>query len=321
MPARVCVVVISYNSEATLAPCLEALGRQTFTDFHLLLIDNASDQRPRSYLPALPYPHTFADMEQNLGFAGGMAVAIDKTDSALVAALNPDAFAEPTWLAELVAAADRHPDVAAFGSLQRSAEDPTRIDGFGDHLLATGQAWRGQSPPADEQLAYSFGVCAAAALYRVDAVRSVGSFDRSFFCFYEDVDLSFRLRLAGYHCAVAPRAVVTHVGGASFKTRGALMQFLIGRNQWWVLLKNMPPVLLPLSIPGFIAVELLAALRGHRPGSLRGLWDGIRRSGEVLTERRRVQAARKISIAGLCRWLTWNPLAFLRKASPVRRSP
>ena len=319
MLTRVCVVVISYNSEATLALCLEALGRQTFTDFHLLLIDNASDKRPRSYLPALPYPHTFADMEDNLGFAGGMAEAIDQTDSPLVAALNPDAFAEPTWLAELVAAADQYPDVAAFGSLQRSAQDPTCIDGFGDHYLVTGQAWRGQSAPNDDQLAYSFGVCAAAALYRTGTVRSVGNFDRSFFCLYEDVDLSFRLRLAGYHCAVAPRAVVNHVGGASFKTRGALLQSLIGRNQWWVLLKNMPLILLPLAIPGFFAVELLAALRGHRPGSLRGLWEGVRRSGEVVAARR--AAPRKISVAGLCRWLTWNPLAFLRKSSPVRRCP
>ncbi len=319
MPARVCVVVISYNSEATLALCLEALGRQTFTDFHLLLIDNASDTRPRTYLPVMPYAHTFADMDDNLGFAGGMAEAIDRTDSPLVAALNPDAFAAPTWLAELVAAADQHPYVAAFGSLQHSAQDPARIDGFGDHYLVTGQAWRGQSAPDNDRLAYSFGVCAAAALYRTEAVRSVGNFDRSFFCLYEDVDLSFRLRLAGYACAVMPRAVVSHVGGASFKTRGALLQSLIGRNQWWVLLKNMPLILLPLAIPGFFAVELLAALRGHRPGSLRGLWDGVRRSGEVLAARRAVR--RTISVAQLCRWLTWNPLAFMRKRSPVRSSP
>ena len=321
MPARVCVAVISYNSEATLAQCLAALSRQTFTDFHLLLIDNASDTRPSSYLPPLPYAHTFIDMTENLGFAGGMNAAIAGTTSPLLAALNPDAFASPAWLAELVAAADHHPETAVFGSLQLSAGDQDRIDGFGDHYLATGQAWRGQSAPAGTALAYCFGICAAAALYRTEALRAVGGFDSRFFCLYEDVDLSFRLRLFGYQCAVIPNAVVRHVGGSSFKTRSALMQFLIGRNQWWVLLKNMPLALLPFAVPGFFAVELLAALRGHRPGSLRGLWEGLRRSGEMLATRREIQAQRKISVAVLCRWLTWNPLAFLRKDSPVKPHP
>ena len=86
MPPRVCVAVISYNSEATLAQCLDALSRQTFTDFHLLLVDNASDTRPRAYLPPLPYAHTFMDMEENLGFAAGMNVAIDAAASPLIAA-------------------------------------------------------------------------------------------------------------------------------------------------------------------------------------------------------------------------------------------
>jgi GT2 family glycosyltransferase len=321
MPARVCVAVISYNSEATLAHCLDALSRQTFTDFHLMLIDNASDRRPRTYLPPLPYAHTFMDMTENLGFAGGMNAAIAAASSPLLVALNPDAFAAPEWLAELVAAADRHPETVAFGSLQLSAGDEECIDGFGDHYLATGQAWRGQSGPADTALAYCFGICAAAALYRTDVLRAAGGFDERFFCLYEDVDLSFRLRLFGHQCAVVPSAVVRHVGGSSFKTRSALMQFLIGRNQWWVLLKNMPLILLPLAIPGFFAVEILAAVRGHRPGSLRGLWEGLRRSGEMLSTRRAIQAQRKISLAGLCRWLTWNPLAFLRKASPVKPSP
>lgn len=320
MPARVCVVVISYNSEATLGACLAALGRQTFTDFHLLLLDNASGRRPRTYLDPLPYAHTFLDLDDNLGFAGGMALAVEKAESPLIAALNPDAFAEPTWLAELAAAADAHPEAAAFGSLQRNAADPQHIDGFGDHMLATGQAWRGQEAPADERLVYSFGVCAAAALYRTEAVRAVGNFDSRFFCLYEDVDLSFRLRLAGHQCAVVPAAVVTHVGGASFKTRGVLLQRLIGRNQWWVLLKNMPSPLLLFAVPGFFAVEMLAALRGHRPGSLSGLIEGLQRSGEMLAARRKIQNTMRISVAGLCRWLTWNPSAFLRKESPVRRS-
>jgi len=115
-----------------------------------------------------------------------------------------------------------------------------------------------------------------------------------------------------------PSAVVAHIGGATFKGRSALMQRLIGRNQWWVLVKNMPLALLPLAVPGFFAVELLAALRGHRPASLGGLWEGVKQTGTMLSARRDIQSTRKLSVAALSRWLTWNPLAFLRKRSPVK---
>jgi len=180
---RVCVVVIGYNSESTLARCLACLGEQTFRDFSLLLIDNASDKKPSSYLPPLAYAHKILELDENLGFAGGMKRAIEISASPLIAALNPDAFAKPEWLAELVAAADRYPEVAAFGSLQIGADDPNHIDGFGDHMLVTGQAWRGETLPAGRSaLAYCFGVCAAAALYRADIVRTVGNFDDLFFC-------------------------------------------------------------------------------------------------------------------------------------------
>ena len=130
-PPRVCVVIISYNSSLTLPQCLDSLAGQTFTDFCLLLIDNASDERPRPDLSRFPFPASYVEMEENLGFAQAMNVALGSTVSPLLAALNPDAFPAAEWLAELVATADQYADVAAFGSLQISAADHKRIDGFG----------------------------------------------------------------------------------------------------------------------------------------------------------------------------------------------
>ena len=319
-PPRVCVVIISYNSSLTLPQCLDSLAGQTFTDFCLLLIDNASDERPRPDLSRFPFPASYVEMEENLGFAQAMNVALGSTVSPLLAALNPDAFPAAEWLAELVAAADQYSDVAAFGSLQISAADHKRIDGFGDHYLVTGQAWRGETLPAADPrqpLDYCFGVCAAAALYRTEVLRRLGGFDGRFFCFYEDVDVCFRLRLAGWQCAAVRSAVVRHVGGASFEGKSELAEFLLARNQWWVFFKNMPLALFAIGAPALIAIQLLAGLKNRRRASLRGLWQGLCGTGGFLTSRQEIQAARKISTRELCRWLTWQPAKFFAKETVI----
>jgi GT2 family glycosyltransferase len=318
--ARVCVVVISYNSSATLGRCLDALKAQTFRDFCLVLIDNASADPPRPPAAGLPFPVQIMEMQENLGFAQAMNVGLAATGCPLIAALNPDAFPEPAWLAELVAAADAHPEVAAFGSRQIDAADPRRLDGYGDHYLLWGFAWRGRVLPLPAAaIDYCFGVCAAAALYRAEALRTVGGFDGRLFCFYEDVDVAFRLRLGGYHCAVVRAAAVAHVGGASFKDRSDFADFLIARNQWCVLVKDMPAALLPLAVLGFFAIHLLSAARRPRIARLRGLGAGLRRTGEFLAARDTV--ARTVSLGALLRWLTVDPRAFLRKDSPRQLRP
>lgn len=315
---RATIAIVSYNSGATLARCLKALQAQSETDFKVLLIDNASGERPAATVKASGLAIDYREMNENLGFAGAMAVAVSVCDTPFLVALNPDAFPEPDWLARLLAAADRYPDVAAFGSLQIGADDKARIDGFGDHYLIFGQAWRGETrPPTTREIAYSFGVCAAAALYRVDLLRAVGGFDERLFCFYEDVDVAFRLRLAGAECAVVPAAVVTHVGGASFEGLSDFAAYLIARNQWWVLVKNMPFILLCFALPGFLALQIIGLARHPGSARMKGLWEGLRRTGEFLRTRRDVRAMRAAT-ANAGQWISWNPRAFLKKRSLVR---
>lgn len=319
---RVCVAIISYNSAATLARCLASLDAQTYTDFSIILIDNASDQKPKDLLPGLTTPISYMEMDENLGFAPAMNVALKATNSEFLVALNPDAFPKPDWLSELVASADQYQDFAAFGSLQLSAADPTIIDGFGDNLLAWGQAWRGQTPPPAEEtsgLYECFGVCAAAALYRARALRQVGGFDDRFFCFYEDVDISFRLRLAGHKCGVVRAAVVDHVGGASFEGKSDFAQYLMARNQWWLLIKNMPTVLLILILPGFTVMQLYAFIRNPRSARMNGLREGLDRTSEILKSRRDIQETRTLPVSALRHILTWNPSDFRDRVSRVSR--
>jgi len=319
---RVCVAIVSYNSSATLPRCLDSLAAQTYGDFSVVLIDNASVEKPGDLLSRLTVPTSYMEMEDNLGFAQAMNVALEAADCEFLAALNPDAFPHPNWLAELVYAADQRQGFAAFGSAQISAADSAEIDGFGDNLLAWGLAWRGQSLPkdgAESDLYESFGVCAAAALYRTEILNQIGGFDDRFFCFYEDVDVSFRLRLAGHRCAIARSAVVDHVGGASFEGKSEFADFLVARNQWWLLVKNMPALLLIAILPGYILMQIYALIRHPTSSRMKGLREGLAQTGEALRARRNIQSERKTSALELNRWLTWNPFDFRSRASNVKR--
>jgi len=92
------------------------------------------------------------------------------------------------------------------------------FDGTGDAYSALGVAWRGNHGRSSQEFVpegETFAPCAAAALYRTDAFRRAGGFDERFICYYEDVDLAFRLRLCGGRCIQVPDAGVHHVGSSS----------------------------------------------------------------------------------------------------------
>ena len=320
---RVCVAIVTYNSSGTLPQCLSSLKSQTYQNFCVVLIDNDSDEKPAALVENAGLPITYMEMDENLGFAKAMNVALNATECEYLAALNPDAFAEPEWLAELVAMADKNPSIAALGSLQLKAEDRNQIDGLGDNLLITGQAWRGQTQPPDligEKPAYCFGVCAAAALYRAHVLRDVGEFDETFFCFYEDVDMSFRLRLAGFNCAINTKAVVEHVGGASFEGKSEFATYLMARNQWWMLLKNMPGLLLILALPGFFLIQSIGILKNPKSARMKGVWEGLCNSRNAWMKRRVLQQNRKLSSLGLSRWLSWQPRDFFNRRIRLRQN-
>src|SRR5262249_54470677 len=165
------------------------------------------------------------------------------------ALLNPDAIADPGWLEALLDAAARHPQAGAYASRMLLASEPERLDGAGDSYHTSGRAWRnGHLVRVDQWSAGGdevFAPCAAAALYQRMAFEAVGGFDERYFCYFEDVDLGFRLRLKGYRPVYVPGAVVTHVSSGISGYRSDFAVYHCERNAVWTFLKNMavPPLL------------------------------------------------------------------------------
>ena len=141
-----------------------------------------------------------------------------------------------------------------------------------------------------------FGPCAAAGLYRRAAFLEVGGFDASYFCYFEDVDLAFRLRLRGYRSRYVPEAVVHHVGSALSGYRSDFAVFHGHRNLVWTFFKDMPTPLLALYLPHHLAMNLAAVLvaarRGQGPVALKAKAAAIRGLPRVLRARRSAQRSR-----------------------------
>ena len=324
-PVPITVVVVNFNGADCLPACLAALAGQSFARFEAIVVDNASsDGSAREDL--LPDGRfRLVRLAENTGFAAANNLGASLGRGRWLATLNPDAYPRPDWLAQLLAGAARHPDAAMFASTQLMAADPERIDGAGDVYSLWGLAWRGaQGWPARRRPKEGdcFGPCAAAALYLRRRFLDLGGFDQDYFCYFEDVDLAFRMRLAGERCVYLPRAVVLHAGGGISPGSSAFTIEHCARNRVWTYLKNMPAALLALGLPLHLAaVGLLlvgAAARGTARPELRGLGQAVRGLGGLLRRRSRVQASRRVSVRGLVLSLSLNPLDYPRRKPRIR---
>lgn len=322
---NVVILIVAFNSKAHLARQIAALEAQTLRDFRAVLIDNASRPEERPDPAALPSWMTLIQSEENLGFAGGNNRAAREADGAeFLALLNPDAFPEPGWLQTLVDAATRHRQAAAFGSTQLLDADPSHLDGAGDALHAIGIPWRGglgmaaaPLPPEGE----TFAACGAAMLIRAADFRAVGGFDERFFCYVEDVDLGFRLRLAGRATMQIPGAVVRHVGGGVSARGSAFADYHGARNRVWMLAKNMPArifwPLLPLTVAITLLNLVVNMLKGRTAG-WRGLIAALGDLGPAWSARRALRKGRKASLGDIARALSWNPLRLIDRRPVIR---
>jgi GT2 family glycosyltransferase len=241
-PGRVTVVVVTWQGGHLLGPCLDSLARQT-VPHDVVVVDNASTDDTPAVLAARPDVRVIRN-QRNLGFAGGAQQGLDAATSEWVALLNNDAVAEPGWLAALLQAAVTVPGTAAVTSqLLLAGTDPPQVNNAGVVILPTlygADRAAGAHPATVTAPAEVFGFSGGAALLRRSAAVAVGGFPERFFLYYEDTDLSWRLRLAGWRIRYEPTAVVHHLHAASSDVSSPLFAFHNERNRLLMLLRCAP---------------------------------------------------------------------------------
>ena len=325
--ADVSVVVVTFQSGGTLSRCLAALKAQTVQGFEVILSDNASsDGAPQAAAAADP-SLTLLENGSNLGFAAGNNRAAQRARARWLVLLNPDAYPEPGFIEALLTAARAHPDVCCFAALQRMAENPSRLDGLGDSVTVFGFPFRSDYGRPDRGPLPSsevFAACGAAMMIERARFMQLGGFDESFFCYCEDGDLGYRLRLAGETVMLAPEAVVLHEGSVSTGGRRSDFSLYHGaRNRLWLYVKDTPPLLLLLTLPFHLLATAGAWMRamagGYGKPVQRGLADAIKGLPGVLRRRAEVQRTRRATSADIAGMMVWNPFDALARRGRLRR--
>lgn len=159
---------------------------------------------------------------------------------------------------------------------------------------------------------------AAAALYRRIALDQIGGFDDDYFCYVEDVDLGFRLRLAGYSAVYVPDAIVRHIGSAT--TGGQHSDFAVyhgHRNLVWTYIKDMPGILFWALLPLHLILNLVTVvyfgIRGQGRVILRAKWDAVVGIPKMWRKRHVIQQNRVASVIDIWKVLDKRLLLYKSK--------
>ena len=250
MDARTTVVVVTWRGRDRVAACLAALAAQS-RPMRTVVVDNASDDGTADVLAG--FDVEVRRLPVNVGYAGALAAV--RPDTEFTAWLNDDAVPSPDWLERLEDALDAHPRAAAAGA--RLVRPDGSTQSVGVRLTADGHG-------ADAVAAPVFGFCGGAALLRTSAAGEVPA---EYFCYYEDTDVSWRMRLAGWDVVSVPDAVVEHAHGASTAIGSPQFHLWNERNRLWTLFRCAPRTVAWGQLARFAALTAVLPLRRDTPAA------------------------------------------------------
>lgn len=268
---KVAVVIIHWNRRSLLEQFLPFLVQSTYQNLEIVVADNNSTDDSVEWVKQ-HYPQvTIVQNEDNYGYAGGYNHALKNVFADYYVLLNNDIEVTPGWLEPVITYMEQNPTV---GAAQPKMIDYKKRNKFeyagacGGYMDALGYAFcRGrifevleedhQQYENTTQVFWSTGAC---MFIRSNLFHSLNGFDEHFFAHMEEIDLCWRLQLAGYTCAVIPQSVVYHVGGGTLNKQSPQKTYLNFRNNLIMLTKNLPVSTLLWLIPLRSFLDLLSSI-------------------------------------------------------------
>ncbi len=306
MDTRVAVLVPNYNGIDLLPALIESVLAQSYPDWHLIVVDDASTDGSLALLAERWPTVRVLAQPANRGFAASVNSGLRTVSAEYVAILNSDVELEPDWLQRLVETLDRYPDAGSATGKTLLYGNRAVIDGAGNQMRWSGAATRRGHGSADcgqyDSPTEVISACAGFALYRRAAFDTVGGFDEDLVAYYEDVDWGLRAQLAGWRCRYEPRAVAYHIGGA---THGSASRYLRlqRRNQLLVVVKCFPLAALLVRWPQILLGQIVLLARGTAGGcasiQVLAILDAARAAPGFVRKRALVAQTRTVGMAQL----------------------
>lgn len=316
MPPKIGAIIVLYNSRPYLDDLFFSLATVRYPNWEIICVDNASTDGGAEYLKEKFGPQfsnlTIMKVDKNSGFAAGNNIgfrylAENNFDYAYL--LNQDTAVAPDFLEKaLEKIGDNTASVQSLILLHNKNETANTL-GNAIHYLGFGYAygygWTAEkwekyladwkTKDAELNIAYGSG---AGILFNMRALREVGFFDDTYFMYHEDLDLGWRLRLAGYKNVLAPESVIYHKYefGKSIKK-----YYWMERNRFITIFKNYSIRILILIFPALFIMEFGLLLFSFRSGFWReklNVYEYFlypKNWRRILAERRRTQKLRKAS--------------------------
>jgi len=258
---KVAIIIVNYNGLEYLSDCLTSLLNLDYPkeDYKVILIDNSSiDDSINFVRNNFPQVEIIAS-KANLGFAAGNNIGMQKALAGnfdYVCLINQDTISEPDFLKKLVEAADSDENIAAVQPRIMLYPEKDKVNSLGNsiHYLGFGfssggyQKFDGNLEP--NEIAYASG---AALLIKTNVLKKIGLFDPDFFMYHEDLDLGWRMRMAGYKILVVPAAVIYHKYEFS---KSIKKYYFMERNRLICLLENYKLATLILIFPAWLVMEI-----------------------------------------------------------------
>lgn len=336
----VSINLLTYNAEKYIKSCLGSVFSQDYPELEVLIIDNASTDGTIEYLKKLPKKPNLHIIfnKKNIGFAAGHNQGIRKSKGNFILCLNQDVVLDSNFVSEAIKTFQMDSKIASVqGKLLRWNLGLPTSNQFTDykisHIIDTigfiifknrriinreqGQIDQGQFEKVEE----IFGADGAAPVYRKEALEDVKVekkyFDEDFFCYKEDVDIAWRLRLNGWNSIYQPKAVAWHArtaGDSAAKNYFAIMRerlkigkfgkFHAFKNQRLMQLKNEQPLLFLKHLPWFLPKEIISwiyvlLLERYTWKAIRDLFKLTPRAWK---KRRMIMANKKVDAKEMEKW-------------------
>lgn len=320
------IIIVSWNSQKFLPHCLESIYSQTFKDFSVIIIDNGSTDGSIEFIKK-NYPQAILlKNPKNLGFARANNQGLKLARGEYVLLCNTDIVLEKNFLDKIIETIKKDQNIASVGGKLlkaewRQEELPTPqktaiIDSRGIALKKSHQIIEIGANEPDQKLNVSetevFGISGALVLYRRSALEAIKYqdeyFDENFFSYKEDVDLSWRLRLAGYTARVNQTAIAYHFRSISWdKARSLRSKFfnqLSYKNHFLTVIKNQTLKNLLIFSPHILWFEFkkIIYILFFEPATLFGLFLLIKQLPATLKKRKDIMSKHQINSKKISQW-------------------
>lgn len=305
------IIIPNYNGVNDLEICFASLEKQTFKDFNVILVDNGSADNSVEFTKTKYPQHKIVMLDKNYGFAkainAGLKFSLANNNSRYVLLLNNDVELNEDFLAKGIGTFEKINDASFIAVKMLNYYKRDIIDDCGDFIKANGGSpfARGHGDKDTGQYdtpEFIFGACAGAAFYKKEVFNKAGLFDEDYFAYLEDLDLSFRLQIAGYKCYYNPEIVCYHKRGETSKKISGFNIRLSEKNLIALRLKNYPLSIYLKYTPLFFLARVLRYykfIKYYPPvifrSAVKGYLKGLSEIPKSLQKRRNVQKTKSVS--------------------------